>query len=98
MLESALQLGEGLLRACQISGLQGLTDGVEILLALAVLKIVAVGERAALAQSLQSAEFLLRARQVSGLEGLAKLLQIGLARLKVRLKLLVNRTGRNCGG
>ncbi len=79
-----------MLRARQVARLQGLTDGGEILLALVVFEIVAIGEWAALAQGLERAEFLLRARQVSGLEGLAKLLQIGLALLKVGLKLLIN--------
>ena len=95
MLEGAFQLGKGLLRSRQVSGLESLTDGGEILLTLAYPKCVPVGERATLAQILDGAEFLLSARQVSGLERLVELLQIGAALLKVRLQLLVDRVCRN---
>src|SRR4029077_14828843 len=98
MLEvGARQLGKGLLRARQVTGLEGLTDGVEILLSLVCLEFIPVGERPTLAEILDGAEFLLRSSEVSGLERLAELLQIGIARLKICLQFLVNRScGNGC--
>jgi hypothetical protein len=94
LVESALQLSESLLRSRQVSRLEGLTDGCEVLLALFGYEGVPAGERAALAQSLDGSEFLLGPGKVSGLEGFTKLLQIGASLLIKRLHFLVNGT---CG-
>jgi hypothetical protein len=94
--KGAHQLAEGLLRASQVSGLEGLTDGVEIVLTLVYLECIPVGERAVLAQTVDGAEYLLRASKVSRLERMAELLQIGVALEKVRMQIQVNRTCGNC--
>ena len=98
ILEGALQVGKSFLGGGQVSGLEGLADGGKILLTLAYLEGISVGEWAVLAQTLNRAVFLLGAGEVSGLERLAQLLQIGSPLLKVRLQFLVNRTrGNRCG-
>jgi hypothetical protein len=96
LLEGALQLREGLLRARQVSGLKRLTNSREILVPLADFEGIPVGEWAAFAHGFDSVEFLLGAGKISGLERLAKLLQIRIPRVKVSLQLLVNRTCGNC--
>jgi hypothetical protein len=91
-LEGGLQLGKGFLRASQISGLQGLSDGSEICFAVRFQVGVPAGERPSLGQSLNGVVFLLRGSQVPGLEGFAESLLIGTARLKILLQLVVNRS------
>jgi len=91
-------LGKCLLRPGEVSGLQCLADGGEVLLTLADLEWIAVGEWPMLAQILDGGEFLLSTGEVTRLERLAKFLQIRAALLKVRLQLMINRTGGNgCG-
>jgi hypothetical protein len=91
-LKCAFELLEGLLRIGHAARLQGLSEGVEILLAVGAGKRIAVGKRAALAERLDRGELLLGVRQIAILQILPELLQITLPRLKVRLQLLVKRT------
>ena len=67
-MEGAFECGESLLCASEVSRLQLLAEGGEILLALADLEGVAVRERAALRQVLNGLEFLLRARKIAFLQ------------------------------
>ena len=89
LMEGAFECGESLLCASEISRLQLLAEGGEILLALADLEGVAVRERAALRQVLNGLEFLLRDRKIAFLQRLPELLQIRASLVKVGLKFLI---------
>jgi hypothetical protein len=65
-------LEEGLLRAGQVSGLERLADGCEILLTPGNLERISIGRRVVLAQTLNGLEYLLGGGKVPGLKRLAQ--------------------------
>ena len=89
--ERALQTCEGRLRSCQITRLQCLIDGLEILGAISSLKYLSVLVRSALAKRRQGSHILLRRRKITGLQVLSQLCQVGSALLMVVVQLLVDR-------
>jgi hypothetical protein len=82
---SGFQLCKGLLCRGEIARLERLTDGVQVLLTLAILKYIPISVRATLAKSLERVEILLRVGQGAGSEILTKLLDIGPTLLTVGL-------------
>lgn len=89
----------GLLRTLQVASLEGFSDGLEILLALASEKWVGIGKSALLAKLDDGLVCLLCARQIAGLERLPQLLQVRHAVMEECLQLLDQRAVRNgCRG
>jgi hypothetical protein len=90
-------LDEGLLRAGQVSGLERLPDGSEVLLTLGHPEYKSVARRAVLPQTLDGLECLLSGGKVPGPKRLAQLLQTGIALLDERLHPARKRTrGNSC--
>jgi hypothetical protein len=94
-LKRALERAEGRLGTRQISRLQSLSKGGEILLALGARERFPAGERAALPELHNVIVGTLSTGQIVGIQRLSELLQIALPSLKVLLDLLVNGTAGN---
>ncbi len=97
--EGAGKAGVGRLRQGEIARLQSLTDSLEILGAIGLLKWLSILTGAALAECGQGVEVLLRCTQVAGFEVRSELRKIGVPLLPEGLHLLVDRRRtRGCGG
>lgn len=71
MAECIFKRGESLLSTSQIPGLEGLSDGGEILLALGVAERFGIGKRTVLPEGGQGSVGGLSGGQVAGLKGLS---------------------------
>jgi len=87
---------QGLLRSGQVTGLQCLADGREILLPLAILKGCSMREGPVLAQVKDGLEGLLGVIQIASLEGTVQMGQVHLASAEIRLRLLIGEAGQSC--
>jgi hypothetical protein len=88
--EGALPGGEGRLRAGKVARLQGLCDGLEILIAIGSLKDPAVLVRAILAERVEGGDVLLRRLKIAGLQVLLQLNEVRFSLLAVIVQLLVD--------
>jgi hypothetical protein len=93
MAESVSEGGEGLLCACQVSGLKCLANRGEVLGAICPLERFRIAERTVLAKCGQSVKGLPRRVHVARLQRLSQLLDVGFSLLSEILLLLEDRFG-----